>query len=250
VENDHIFISYYAVFLIKCPRNTGMDFAYTHSKKSQATDIVTAFLNLAKTRFNCTVRFFRTDGETSLGNKFKELIAARGITTERSAPATQAQNGAAERSGGVILIRARCMRIAARLPASMWPEIVKTAAYLNNRTPKLKLAWKTPFEALTKKKPNLSHLRVYGCRAYPLDKHIPRTEKLRPRAHIGYLLGYDSTNIFRIWIPSQEKILRIRDVTFDEALFYSPEELDLGHILREDVQNVVEILEPMPLPAH
>jgi hypothetical protein len=171
---------------------TGMDFAYTHTKKSQAVDIVTEFLNLTQNRYG------RTDGETSLGSRFKELTAARGITTERSAPATPVQNGAAERSGGVIVLRARCLRIAAQLPANLWPEIVQ--AYLNNQTSKRQLSWKTTYEALT---------------------------------------GYDSSNIYRVWIPSQEKVVRTRDVTFDEELFYNPAELDLGHILRGEVSQAV-----------
>jgi hypothetical protein len=80
--------------------------------------------------------------------------------------------------GGMIVLRARCLRIAACLPANLWPEIIQAAVYLNNRTPKRQLSWKTPYEALTQSKPNLSHLRIYGCRAYPLNKHIPRSEKL------------------------------------------------------------------------
>jgi hypothetical protein len=51
----------------------------------------------------------------------------------------------------------------------------------------------------------LAHLKVYRCRAYAMtrnaQKKINRLAKLEPRAHIGYLVGYDSTNIFRIWIP-------------------------------------------------
>lgn len=79
-----------------------------------------------------------------------------------------------------------------------------------------------------------------------MDKHIPQSEKLKPRAHIGYLMGYDSTNIYRIWIPSQEKVVRTRDVTFDETLFYDPSELDIGHILQQDIPRVVEVLEEQP----
>jgi hypothetical protein len=57
------------------------------------------------------------------------------------------------------------------------------------------------------------------------------------------LVGYDSTNIYRIWIPSQEKVICTRDVSFDEDLFYDPAELDLGHLLREEVKQVIEILD-------
>jgi hypothetical protein len=236
VYNEDKWISHFRCYY------TGMDFAHTHSRKLQAVDIVTEFLNLAQNRYGRAIRYFRTDGETSLGSRFRELTAARGITTERSAPATPAQNGAAERSGGVIVSRARCLRIAACLPANLWPEIVQAAVYLNNRAPKRQLSWKTPYEALTQSKPNLSHLRVYGCRAYPLNKHIPRSKKLQARAHIGYLMGYDSSNIYRVWIPSQQKVVRTRDVTFNEELFYEPGELDLGHILHENVSQAVKIL--------
>lgn len=220
---------------------TGMDFVYTHRKKSHAFDVIEEFLKMVKTRYNRTVRFIRTDGERTLGGRYDELT--RGITTERSSPDTPEQNGAAERSGGVIIRKARCLRIAANLPANLWPEIVKATGYLNNRTPKRSRGWKTPYEALLEQKPNLAHLHAYGCKAYPLNKDIPRKQKMLPRAHIGYLVGYESTNIYRIWIPSLEKVVRTRDVTFDEQQFYDPADLDIAQILRETADQVVEILE-------
>ena len=54
----------------------------------------------------------------------------------------------------------------------------------------------------TARKPHLAQLKVYKCRAYAMtrnaQKKINRLAKLEPRAHIGYLVGYDSINIFRI----------------------------------------------------
>ena len=47
-----------------------------------------------------------------------------------------------------------------------------------------------------------------------------RLRKLDPRTHIGYLVGYDSTNIFRVWIPHQGKVISTRDVLFDEDTFF------------------------------
>ena len=244
--NGHKWISHFSDYY------TSMDFVYTHHRKGQSVGIVSQFINMVKTRYSRninSIRYLRTDGETSLGKKFDALIAEKGITAERSSPYTPSQNGAAERSGGVIIIKARCLRIAASLPANMWPEIVKTTGYLNNRTPKRKLQWITPIQSLTTRKPSLSHLHVYGCRAYPLRYKIPKTQKLEPRAHIGYLVGYDSSNIYRVWIPSQDRVVRIRDVTFNEKLFYSPQELDLGHILREEIDQAVEILNFPSIPS-
>lgn len=45
-------------------------------------------------------------------------------------------------------------------------------------------------------------------------------EKLSAQAYIGYLLGYDSSNIFKIWYPSLNRVIRSRDVMFDETKFY------------------------------
>jgi hypothetical protein len=222
---------------------TKMDFVYTHHTKGQATAIVENFLNLINTQYQLIPRHFRTDGEKSLGKKFGNLMAGKGILTERSAPYTPAQNGAAERSGGVIVTKARCLRNGALLPACLWPEIVRTAAYLHNRTPRKALGWKTPYEALTKEKPDLSHLHVFGCRAYPCIKNIPRKDKLEPRAHLGYLVGYDSSNIYRIWVPSIERVLRTRDVTFDESKLYDPHDLDIGFALREEINKIIEVMD-------
>jgi hypothetical protein len=47
-----------------------------------------------------------------------------------------------------------------------------------------------------------------------------KKRKLDPRAYIGYLVGYDSTNIFRIWIPHKGKVISTRDVLFDEHTFF------------------------------
>jgi hypothetical protein len=107
---------------------TKMDFVYTHTHKSQAVGVVAEFINMVATRYGKKIVYFRTDGERSLGHKFDDLMADKGITAERSAPATPAQNGAAERSGGVILLKARTMRIGALLPADLWPEIVTTSS--------------------------------------------------------------------------------------------------------------------------
>jgi hypothetical protein len=142
----------------------------------------------------------------------------------------------------VITAKARAIALEASIPHNLWPETFKTAGYIANRTPVQQLGWKTPFECVTGLKPNFAHLKVFGSKAYALDKHLPKTRKLDARAHIGYLVGYDSTNIFRIWIPSRDTIIRSRDVTFDQTSFYSPEDLDLGAVLTESTEHILETL--------
>ena len=234
--NGNRYISHFRCF------STAMNFSYSHNTKDQSVEIIAQFIQLAYNRFNCKIKYIRLDGETSLGSRFNSLIQEHGISAERTAPYTPAQNGQAERSGGVIMTTARTMRIACSLPANLWPEITATASYLLNRTPTRKLKWKTPFEALTGHKPNLTHLHPIGCRAYPLRYNIPKLQKLEARAHIGYLVGYDSTNIYRVWVPSLRRIIRTRDVIFNDDVFYDPHDIDAGQLLQEHI-NQIEILQ-------
>ena len=143
----------------------------------------------------------------------------------------------------VLITKSCTIRIEANLPANLWLEIVKAAGYISNRSPVRKLKWKTPFEAVTQTKPRFAHMHVYGCRAYPLEHHIPKKNKLDARAHIGYLVGYDSTNIYRIWIPSRKKVIRTRDVTMNNNLLYDPTDLDISTLLKEQADQLIETLE-------
>ena len=70
------------------------------------------------------MQIIRIDGERSLGERSKRWIQKKGITIEKSSTDTPAQNGSAERSGGVIIQKARCMLIHAHLPEYLWPEVV------------------------------------------------------------------------------------------------------------------------------
>ena len=72
-----------------------------------------------------------------------------GITFEYSARDTPEQNGSAERSGGVLETKARCIRIAANIPEELWPEYILAATYLLNRTPMKQHNWKSPLERLS-----------------------------------------------------------------------------------------------------
>jgi hypothetical protein len=55
-----------------------------------------------------------------------------------------------------------------------------------------------------------------------------RLSKLDPRAYIGYLISYNSTNIYRIWIPYKGIVISTRDVgnaklqiNINKSKFYS-----------------------------
>ena len=59
------------------------------------------------------------------------------------------------------------MLAGAELPTELWGEAAYTACYLHNRTPRnYEERVVTPEEMWTGEKPDLAHLRVFGCVAY------------------------------------------------------------------------------------
>jgi hypothetical protein len=74
------------------------------------------------------------------------------------------------------------------LPLTFWGDFVLTATYLINRLPTKVLKGHTPHEILFNKKPNLSHLRVFGSLVYGRNTQI--SHKFDKRASPGVFLGY------------------------------------------------------------
>jgi hypothetical protein len=98
-------------------------------------------------------------------------------------------------------VKTRAMRIGSNIPEDLWPETSKTAGYLLNRTSNKTLQWKSSIQTLQamlgqEKELNLSHIKIFECRAYALRYKISRTQKTELRVYISHLVSYDSMNIF------------------------------------------------------
>ena len=91
--------------------------------------------------------------------------------------------------------------------------------------------------------PSFAYLRAYGYRAYPLTREVKNNEerkrKLKPWVYIGYLVGYEASNIYRIWVLALEKVIRTRDVTFNESIFFHPYSKDLTALLMAELKPLV-----------
>jgi hypothetical protein len=59
-------------------------------------------------------------------------------------------------------------------------------------------------------------MHKYGCLAYPCINNQLKLNRLNPRAEIGFLVGWQSSNIYHVWIPSRNKVIFSRNVTFNE----------------------------------
>jgi hypothetical protein len=179
--------------------------------------------------FRIMVRKIRSGQETSIGTRLEDWVSDQGIEWDWSAKNTSEQNGKLERFGVLLTEKARCIREFFKLLEDLYPECYLAAAHLLNRTLMTQLSWDSPLVRLQRlsKEPiirwELDHLKVFGCKVYVLLKGAdasPRSEKMKARAFVGYLVGYDSINIFRVWNLEKGDVSDYRDVIFDENAYY------------------------------
>ncbi|KAI2732946.1 hypothetical protein CBS147339_9998 [Penicillium roqueforti] len=256
--NRHVWLTHFYLDGIKC------HFVFTHVKKNDCQMAVRKFIALVKNWLNVRVRVFHYDNERSAGNEVESMIEAEGCVIEHSPPDLPEMNGPAERSGGVIVKMARTFINDTDLPKTMWTEAVYAAAYIANRVPtKIENQWIIPWLELMKlaapdgikyQKINLSNIRVYGCLAYSriVDSKRVQSEKMAPRAEIGYLVGYVSKNLYRIWFPHKGgkngRVDVVRDAVFDESRQYkSSEKLEFEDAISIMTDGIEAIHWPMVL---
>jgi transposase InsO family protein len=139
-----------------------------------------------------SVKRIHSDGakEFMTSSAMEKLCLQKGIKQTTSAPYTQAQNGVAERSWRTIMESVRSMMIATRMLKTLWPYAVRTATHLLNLKPTKANKMISPHEILTGKPPDVSNLRVLGCKVHVLI-HENR-DKLEAKTWEGTFVGYDT----------------------------------------------------------
>jgi hypothetical protein len=142
------------------------------------------------------------------------------------------------------------------LDLEFWAEAVNTAVYIKNRCPIKALDSKTPQEAWIGVKPDVSHLRVFGCKAFA---HIPdeKRNKLEPKSIPCVFLGYcEGTKAYRLMCLETKKIIKSRDVVFLEGTEEvegvhdkRPVSNQIEHLVVDEVDELVKDVNPISLKA-
>jgi hypothetical protein len=145
-------------------------------------------------------------------------FAKHGIVVQQTAPYAHQQAGKIERYVRTIEEGGQTLLADSGLSMSFWGWAVLTSQYLRNRLPTSTLAANTtPFQVFTIKKPDLSHLRVWGCQCFPAIPPELQT-KAGPRRYEAIFIGYEEARVGWLVRDLKGKVSFSRDVIFNEDL--------------------------------
>lgn len=193
-------------------------YVFTIKSKAEVFDKFIEYKNRVENELNKKIKKLRTDNGREYVNKnFDCYLKKFGILHQTTNPYTPEQNGLSERMNRTLIERSKCMLLNAQLQNNFWGEAVVAAAHIINRSPTRALSYITPEEVWTKNKPDLSHIKIFGCKAMV---HIPkeRRQKLDPKSRELIFIGYsDCVKGYRFIDPKNKHIVTSRDVVFLEA---------------------------------
>jgi hypothetical protein len=139
----------------------------------------------------------------------EEYLNQEGIKHEFLAPYTPQQNGVADH---------------------FLAEAINTVCHAINRLHFHRLLKKTPYELLTRNKPNVSYFRVFGSKCYVLLKR-PKSFKFAPKVYEVFMFGYDSNSRdYRVFNKDSSYVQTTCDAVFDEIIGSQVEQYDIDDI--------------------
>lgn len=164
------------------------------------------------------VKTIRSDNGTEFVNyNFSQFCRNNGIKHELTNVYSPEQNGICERFNQTILNGIRTILDESGLKRSFWPEAALYFSYTWNRVCH-KNQTKTPFELYGGNQPSVKHLKPFGITAFV---GVPKQNrsKFDARAKRGVFVGYAfRTKGYRIWLPSENKIIETINVSFKENI--------------------------------
>lgn len=172
----------------------------------------------SKERDGRKIRRLHADGAREyISDDFQLELANEGTAFSYSTAYSQQQNGVAERLNRTLVEKAASMmkNEFVELHGSWWPEAIRHANYLRNRSPVTGLDT-TPIQAATGEVPDLAHIRVWGSTCWYREGSQKRFKTLvDDKANKGTLVGYESPHVFRV-VNSKGKLILASSVHIQE----------------------------------
>ena len=120
-----------------------------------------------------------------------------------------------------------------KLPKYFWDDIVHVIYYTLNRVLSRHILKETSYELYKGRKPNISHLRVFGCKCFVLNNGKDSLEKFDAKANEAIFLGYSlHSRAYRVFnrrtLIVEKSVHVVCDETNSIVQYNSLEEEDVG----------------------
>jgi hypothetical protein len=159
-----------------------------------------------------------------VNHEIHNIFHEAGIQLQHTVPYTPQQNGVAERKNRSLKEMASCMLHAKSLPQRLWAEALNYATYIQNRSPHRSVKDKTPYEAWSGLKPEVTHFHIFGSRAWA---QIPSEKRkaLDPQSTECIFVGYpDGVKGYRLIDLSSDRLIIEHSVQFEESVSHVPQQ--------------------------
>jgi hypothetical protein len=113
------------------------------------------------------------------------------------------------------------MIIRSNLPVDFWWNSYNTSNFITNRLPtKTAFGYQTPYEGVYKEIPDLSQLRVWGCKTYYKFPKAYLRKDFRDKCYVGYLMGYSEEGEvgYKVFIPDLNEVVVGVHCLFNEVI--------------------------------
>lgn len=123
-----------------------------------------------------------------MSQEFKDFCDTNDINRHLTPPYSPQQNRVVERRNRTLLEMTKSILKHMNVPNFLWGEAVRHATYVINRVATRSLITQTPYEGFKRRRPNIDHLRVFGCIGYakPESQHLKKLDdRSRVLIHLG-----------------------------------------------------------------
>jgi hypothetical protein len=209
---------YYVTFIDDATRKT---WVYCIRQKNDVFDTFKKWKALVENETGKRLKCLRSNnGGEYFSKDFDDYYSYHGIHREKTIPRTPQENGVLGRMNRKIMERARSMRLHVDFPLQFWVDVVDIVVYLIKNGPSSSLDGVILEEAWTGKKVNYSYLKTFGCESFVHIDKENRT-KLEAKSKKCTFIRYSVNDFgYRLWDYENNKIIRIRDVIFNEKFMY------------------------------
>nr|GEZ25737.1 hypothetical protein [Tanacetum cinerariifolium] len=185
--------------------------------KDKTPEVLIDFLKLVQRGLQAQVRVVRTNkGIKFLNQTLHAYFAAEGILHQTSVARTSEQNGVVKRQNRTLVVAARTMLSATKVPLFFWAEAIVTACFTQNHSLVIPRHKKIPYHIINNQKPSVKFFYIFGSICY-IVRDGKNLDKMKKKGDECIFVGYSTqSRAYRVFNKRTRVIMESIHVNFDE----------------------------------